>query len=168
MSLNTWGAFSSSSRTPDATSTWYTTNDATLEITGLQLEVGSTATDFEHRGFGEEYALCQRYYQRSYSYGTAIGATTSVGAVMHAAAVTQTYASPGSIKFPVNMRAIPTITIYSAQTGTAGKINSDSTDGNGTAFGTNETGTMFTRSNDSSGVGVNAFLRVHYVADAEL
>ena len=137
-------------------------------ITGVQLEVGSTATDFEHRGFGEEYALCQRYYQRSYSYGTAIGATTSVGAVMHSCSVTQTYASPGSIKFPVNMRAIPTITIYSAQTGTAGKINSDSTDGNGTAFGTNETGTMFTRSNDSSGVGVNAFVRVHYVADAEL
>jgi len=35
------------------------------EITGVQLEVGSTATDFEHRSFGEELALCQRYYQKS-------------------------------------------------------------------------------------------------------
>ena len=45
LTLNAWGAYSSSTRTPDQTSTWYTTNDATLEITGVQLEVGSTATD---------------------------------------------------------------------------------------------------------------------------
>ena len=43
---NAWGAFASSSRMKDNTSTWYTTNDATLEITGVQLEVGSVATDF--------------------------------------------------------------------------------------------------------------------------
>jgi len=32
-------------------------------ITGVQLEVGSVATDFEHRSFAQELALCQRYYQ---------------------------------------------------------------------------------------------------------
>ena len=32
-------------------------------ITGIQLEVGNNATDFEHRSYGEELALCQRYYQ---------------------------------------------------------------------------------------------------------
>ena len=63
-SLNTWAAGVSGNRTPDQTSTWYTTNDSTLELTGVQLEVGSVATDFEHRSFGEELALCQRYYQR--------------------------------------------------------------------------------------------------------
>ena len=62
MSLETWAAYSSSSRTPDATSTWYTTNDATLEITGLQIEVGPQVTPFEHRSVAEELLLCQRYY----------------------------------------------------------------------------------------------------------
>jgi len=60
---NAWAAFNSAARTKDNTSTWYTTNDATLEVTGYQLEVGSTATDFEHRSFGEELELCKRYYQ---------------------------------------------------------------------------------------------------------
>ena len=60
---NTWGAYSGSTRMKDNTSTWWTTNDATLEITGVQLEVGSVATDFEHRSYGDELLRCQRYYQ---------------------------------------------------------------------------------------------------------
>ena len=73
VSLNQWAAFASGTRDPDNTSTWYTTNDATFEITGVQLEVGPQATSFEHRSFGEELRLCSRYYQRiSGSNGTAI------------------------------------------------------------------------------------------------
>jgi len=64
VTLNQWAAFNSSTHTPDNTSTWYTTNDATFEITGLQLEVGDTATSFEFRSFGEELFRCQRYYQK--------------------------------------------------------------------------------------------------------
>ena len=40
-----------------------TTDNATFYLTGVQLEVGSQATVFEHRSFGEERLLCQRYYQ---------------------------------------------------------------------------------------------------------
>ena len=36
--------------------------NATWQVTGVQLEVGSTATEFEHRNYGEELQLCQRYY----------------------------------------------------------------------------------------------------------
>ena len=64
VSLDAWAAFNSSVRTPDQTSTWFTTDGATWEFTGVQLEVGSVATDFEHRSFGEELALCQRYYYK--------------------------------------------------------------------------------------------------------
>lgn len=35
-----------------------------IEVTNLQLELGKVATPFEHRSYGEELALCQRYYQR--------------------------------------------------------------------------------------------------------
>ena len=62
--LNTWATYASGTRTPDQTSTWYTTNDATFEITGVQLEVGDTATSFEHLSFGEELLRCYRYYYR--------------------------------------------------------------------------------------------------------
>ena len=64
VALNTWAAYAPGTRTPDQTSTWFTTNDASLEITGLQLEVGSVATPFEHRSFGDELNRCQRYYQQ--------------------------------------------------------------------------------------------------------
>jgi len=39
------------------------TNGATFYITGVQLEVGSVATPFEHRGYGDELARCLRYFQ---------------------------------------------------------------------------------------------------------
>ena len=60
--INSWNTRTGANQFGRAsTSTWYTTNDATLEVTGLQLEVGSQATPFEHRSFAEELALCQRY-----------------------------------------------------------------------------------------------------------
>ena len=40
------------------------TNGATWEVTKVQLQVGSVATDFEHRSYVEELTLCQRYYYR--------------------------------------------------------------------------------------------------------
>ena len=64
VNLNQWAAYSISTQTPDSTSTWYTTNDATFEITGVQLEVGSVATEFEHRSFSDELLKCQRYCQK--------------------------------------------------------------------------------------------------------
>ena len=72
VTLNQWAAFDTNAQYPDNTSTWYTTNDATFELTGVQLEVGSQATAFEHRSFNEELTLCQRYYQK-HQYGSYLG-----------------------------------------------------------------------------------------------
>ena len=96
VNLNEWGTYVGSARTPDQTSTWYTTNDATFEITGVQLELGSVATDFEHRSFAQKLALCQRYFQRVNGCLVGVGAgTTSIRA---------------NYQPIVNFRASPTIT----------------------------------------------------------
>ena len=63
VSLNAWGVYGSGTRSPDYTTTWYTTNDATFELTGVQLEVSNVATDFEHLTFAQDLKLCERYYQ---------------------------------------------------------------------------------------------------------
>ena len=62
--VNKWQAYSSGGRLPDGVhSTWHDTNAATWEITGVQLEVGKNATEFEHRPYTEELTLCERYYE---------------------------------------------------------------------------------------------------------
>ena len=100
--METWGAHSNSDRMKDFDSTWYTTNDATFEVTGFQLEVGTQATPFEHRGENEELALCQRYcyviHMQNGDYSGFMGQATSANA--------------GEVcsSFPVPMRDEPTYT----------------------------------------------------------
>ena len=64
VTLNAWGTQSNTAKTPDQTSTIFTTNQATIEFTGLQLEVGSIATPFDHQKISDELARCMRYYER--------------------------------------------------------------------------------------------------------
>ena len=66
--VDQWLAYNGNTSTPDDTSDWYTTNDATFEITGVQLEVGSQATPFEHRTSAQNYIECCRYYQEPINY----------------------------------------------------------------------------------------------------
>ncbi len=44
------------------------TNGATLYLTGVKLEEGNEATDFQHTSYGEEMAKCQRYYQHQNAF----------------------------------------------------------------------------------------------------
>ena len=60
---NTWASNTNANRAVGISS-FFDSTDRTLEITGLQMEVGSQATPFEHRSFGEEIVLCQRYYYK--------------------------------------------------------------------------------------------------------
>ena len=53
------------------------TLNATWYITGVQLEVGSVATPFEHRSYGDELARCQRYYQVITGWGFVIASSST-------------------------------------------------------------------------------------------
>jgi len=75
----------------------------TFYITGVQLEKGSTATSFDYRPYGTELALCQRYFWRS-NTSNAIGIGGFYGGFHN----TITFSSV--VKWPVAMRAAPTIT----------------------------------------------------------
>jgi len=55
---------STSSRCTSNQSNFYSSTSNNLWVTGVQLEVGSVATPFEHRSYGDELELCQRYYRR--------------------------------------------------------------------------------------------------------
>jgi hypothetical protein len=61
---NTWYYSTSSGELPDYAQNWCGTSGATFDVTGVQLEVGDTATPFEHRSYGDELAKCQRYYEK--------------------------------------------------------------------------------------------------------
>ena len=166
-SLDTWAAQADATHFPDMTSTWYTTNDATLEITGVQLEVGDSATDFEHKTFAEDLHACQRYYDKSYSYSVSPGTATSTGAVVHTLSGSYNYAG-FPIEFTRSMRADPTITLYSTNNGNTGKTSADSGDGNASVSYQNEKRAFVFRANSNNGMGTNVFLRCQFQADAEL
>ena len=139
-----------------------------IYITGVQLEVGSVATDFEYRSFGEELALCQRYYEKSYAQATTPGTTTDNG--RHAFffnTVNNGYVG-GFIKHIVTKRATPTITIYAPGDGTSGE-------GSFYEFGTSTTNTTLgaDQINDTgfsvykTGVNCDA-MALHYTSISEL
>jgi VCBS repeat-containing protein len=135
----------------------------------VQLELGKVATPFEHRSYGEELALCQRYFCKTYSDGTAIGTATSTGAIMSVAYGTISYASAGTWQFPVEMRAAPTVTLYStANANTTGKVTADSTDGAGVASSISTNSAVIYRGNDSTGVSASVFIKAQATANAEL
>jgi len=76
-------------------------------ITGVQLEIGDTATPFEHRSYGEELALCQRYYEIIYT------ASTNLGGVTGSTSASFGYDFPTknwTQSFVTSKRASPTVT----------------------------------------------------------
>jgi len=110
--LNTaaWASSTNANRAAGVSSFYSSTNN-NFFITGLQMEIGSQATNFEHRSFGEELALCQRYFEIH---------TTLVD--FHMLAMAQAISSTQArffMPFLVTKRAAPTATFSASGTFTA-------------------------------------------------
>ena len=89
-----WNSDDGADQVPDMANTWFSANDATFDITGIQLEVGSQATAFEHRSTAEELKLCQRY-------------CIKLDGFKHNARMNGSTNSDGYFTFPTSMRATP-------------------------------------------------------------
>ena len=120
--VNTWNDQTAANRyaVANRTSIFDSTN-RTFFITGVQMEIGSTATDFEHRSFCEEYDLCKRYYYQSYDLGVAAGATVNPGSYM-----LHTYSTGNTFRYNIifspPMRTGATMVFYNVEDGTAGEM----------------------------------------------
>ena len=144
------------------------TATSTTLMTGFQIDIGSVALPFRRAGgtIQGELAACQRYYQKSYNQGTAPATVVAEGRVSWWAANTNSYHQV-TVPFKVTMRAAPTITLYSSDTGTSGKIYnaSGTADVNGFADVIGDSEFVLTVNNVSLS---NVFLRGHYIASVEL
>ena len=95
-----WTTFDSTNRNASNFGLGGAVNDY-FQITGVQLEVGSVATPFEHRSYGDELSRCQRYYF-AIDVAIVLGMNRTGG-----------YKS-GLIYFPTTMRADPTTSYTTA------------------------------------------------------
>jgi hypothetical protein len=101
----TWAAASNANRAGGLSTSFYDSTSRTFFLTGLQMEVGTEATPFEHRSFGQELALCQRYYFQETT--TPADASGILGVASGAAAVVFNQT------LPVQMRANPSVSLTS-------------------------------------------------------
>jgi len=148
-SEGSWGSTNAYSTSESTNYFDNTSND--MFITGIQLEVSSFSTDFEHRSFGQELALCQRY------------------CVVDVTSRNWYNASGGNvydyqlISWPTTMRATPTITFGSnvemTNVNTSGGVN-----GHGSAY-VSTSGWNYSPLSNATG---NTTGRVNYTASAEI
>ena len=99
LNSSSWASSTNANRAAGIGS-FFSSTDNNFFITGVQMEIGSQATNFEHRSFGEELALCSRYYT---------DVVRADDKTAHLIGYVQT-AAVARYSFHVPMRAAPTIT----------------------------------------------------------
>ena len=94
-----WATMDNATRATGLNVNMASSTDNEWYITGVQLELGDNASDFEHRSFGEELALCQRYYFKFLE-----GNTKEIGVAWYYTAAHASF----MLRYPTTMRATPT------------------------------------------------------------
>ena len=127
-------------------------------LTGVQIEVGAAATDFEHRSYGEELVACQRYYQKT---ATASG-VVSTSAIVYLA-----------VQLMTEMRAVPSWSLSGAMMINDVGVNATQSSANITAYNSTTSGTFANLANFSGLTPYRGCLTrqaggSYLIADAEL
>jgi hypothetical protein len=148
---------------------------STIDIWGVQLESGSTATAFQTATgtIQGELAACQRYYTKSYDIGTAPATNSTVqGLIFAITGNVLVNAYFAATRFPVSMRVAPTVTVYSFTSSSTSRVSdifgTDLAASSGVPTSPSNNG--FSVVNSSGGTitaGLGGFI-FHYQASAEL
>lgn len=141
--------------------------DDSVYIAGVQLEVAGAVSDFAHRTFQDELALCQRYYAKTFEYTTAPAQNAGRVGCIVGIAVGGGGNSQLMWRFPRNMRTSPTITTYNPN---AANANVRNFSGGSDVAVSVDPNTMKSRDAVSVGGAVSggAMFGIHVTADAEL
>ena len=132
LNSSSWAASVDANRAPGI-SNFFDSTDRTFFITGVQMEVGSSATPFEHKTFAQDLIECQRYYHQIAQYDGAGQYTFVTGAMGGSNGLYM-------INHPVQMRDRPTI----AYSGSANIFTNATSDTSPTSFGS-YSGTLYSR-----------------------
>ena len=162
--VNTWAGVNYDA--PTGSVSVVGTNGATFYVTGVQLEKGSTATDFEYVDYSRQLIQCQRYYEKSYNQEHAPATVTTVGVVWSYLTVTSGTVGDLAVtlQFKADKRVTPTMVFYSPGTGAAGYFQSVSGDvAAAIQFAGQHNCGVYGSVNNGNGQ-----LRVQYTASAEL
>lgn len=147
------------------------TLNATLDLTGFQLEPGSAATNFEQIPLDESLRRCQREFQKSFGQVTApvqnVGTLT--GEQRWQALLAGALTDRCSVTLPVVMRAVPVITLLNPS-GANAQVRDESAAADCAASGTQNIVDRYFEifTTGAAGTAVGNTLGVHWTADARL
>ena len=169
--LNAWNANSGTDEYGNSATrvNLLATSGATFDITGVQLEAGDTASDFEYLPKDVNLNRCMRYYQNSYRRNTT-GSSTYPGDSTNSD-IDGWYVTswndgncPG-VCYPVTMRTTPTITLRDRDNSTTGKVTNNNVQKDGSVITGNANKMSYVKV--TSGVAAT-WVHYRWEADAEL
>lgn len=140
------------------------TSGATFYITGVQLEKGVQATEFERRPYQQELALCQRYYWKSFPGTTAPAFNAGdTGALSWTLAASGAIIGGTQVTFPVTMRTTPSITYFNPLAANANVRDNAGDGGLATTFTRSDSGFFVYGTANAGNTGANIG-RIHATA----
>lgn len=168
------GAFSASGVTGSITGGTNTNvefNVGTLSL--VQLEPGSVATPFEHRPYGQELALCQRYYEKSFRQGTApvqgVGTFEGAACIFIAGKAGTAPQFSSQVSFAVRKRTDATITLFNpVNTNAQARDETAGGDCSSTVAGGTGDGAFYVQCAGNAATAVGNLIGAHWTASAEL